>query len=119
MIENRLKAVVGALRHRSFNILLDSGLSPNQITCIGLALVMCNCAFYLICRDTFFLGLCLALSFTADGLDGAVARRLGKSTNFGGHLYAVVDRYQEISAILFLRLLIRGGRRFSCLPPER
>jgi phosphatidylglycerophosphate synthase len=102
MIENRLKAVVGALRHRSFNILLDSGLSPNQITCIGLALVMCNCAFYLICRDTFFLGLGLALSFTADGLDGAVARRLGKTTKFGGYLDAVVDRYQEILSYFVL-----------------
>jgi phosphatidylglycerophosphate synthase len=105
MIGNWLEAVVDAIGRRSLNLLLSSGVSPNQITCIGLALVLCNCGFYFIYQDTFFFGLGLALSYTTDGLDGAVARRLGKSTKFGGYLDAVVDRYQEIASYFVLGIV--------------
>jgi phosphatidylglycerophosphate synthase len=105
MIGNRLREIVGTIGRASFDILLGTGVSPNQITYIGFALVLSNCAFYVIYQDTFFFGLGLALSYSADGLDGAVARRLGKTTKFGGYLDAVVDRYQEIASYFVLGIV--------------
>jgi CDP-diacylglycerol--glycerol-3-phosphate 3-phosphatidyltransferase/archaetidylinositol phosphate synthase len=82
--------------------LARAGLTPNQITWLGLVLVLANCwAFYLY-RSTFWFGVGLAISFTFDGLDGAVARMRGLSSRYGGYLDAVVDRYQEIAVYLTL-----------------
>jgi phosphatidylglycerophosphate synthase len=39
----------------------------------------------------------LSLSYTFDALDGAIARRTGTVTLFGGYLDAVIDRYQEVA----------------------
>ena len=100
MIGNWLRSVFGVVGRSLFDFLLGTGVSPNQITCIGFALVLCNCALYLVHQDTFFFGLGLALSYATDGLDGAVARKLGKSTKFGGYLDAVIDRYEEIAQLL-------------------
>ena len=43
--------------------LSNSGSAPNQITCIGLILVLSNCGFYLITHSAFWLGAGLSLSF--------------------------------------------------------
>ena len=40
----------------------------------------------------------MAIAFSADSLDGAVARLRGETSAFGGYLDAVVDRYQELIA---------------------
>jgi archaetidylinositol phosphate synthase len=80
----------------------NSGVTPNQITCIGLLLVFANCAFYLFYRDAFCLGVGLSLSFAFDALDGTIARLKGMQSKFGGYLDAVVDRCQEIAAFLVI-----------------
>lgn len=72
------------------------GLTPNQITWGGLALVALNCLLYLWHRDNLIFGLTLGVIFALDALDGAVARITNQSTLFGGYLDAVVDRYQEV-----------------------
>jgi len=80
--------------------LARSGLTPNQVTWLGLLLVLANCAFYLWHRSSILLGLGLAVAFAFDSLDGAVARLQGTSSRYGGYLDAVIDRYQEIAAYL-------------------
>lgn len=82
--------------------LVRAGFTPNQITWLGLLLVLANCAAFLVHRSTFWFGVGLAASFTFDGLDGAVARLRGLSSRYGGYLDAVVDRYQEIAVYLTL-----------------
>ena len=77
------------------------------MTITGLVLVLANCAGYVWWRNSFWFGLGLAISFAFDGLDGAVARRTGKSTKFGGYLDAVTDRYQE-AAVLFTIAWVTG-----------
>lgn len=72
-------------------------ISPNQITLIGLALVVLNCAWFLYHQNTFFFGTSLIVSYLFDTLDGVVARAQGTSSRFGGYLDAVVDRYQEVA----------------------
>jgi phosphatidylglycerophosphate synthase len=101
-ITNWLRTVAGAACNRLLNALIGCGISPNQITCIGLALVFANCAIYLLHQNLFFFGLGLALSYGTDALDGVVARRTGQSTKFGGYLDAVVDRYQEMASYFIL-----------------
>lgn len=78
------------------------GLTPNQVTLLGLVLVLGNCGAYLWHRSNLLFGLGLALSFVFDALDGAVARQTGRTTKFGGYLDAVVDRYQEIAVYFVL-----------------
>ena len=76
--------------------LAKAGLTPNQITLLGLILVVLNCALFCWHKSTFWFGLGLAVSFTFDALDGAVARLRNMSSKFGGYLDGVIDRYQEI-----------------------
>jgi phosphatidylglycerophosphate synthase len=100
MLSKFLKHIFGSFGRWFLNWLAGSDVTPNQITGIGLVLVLTNCGFYLVYRDTFWLGVGLALSFTFDSLDGVIARRQGTQSKFGGYLDAVVDRYQEFAAYL-------------------
>ena len=100
-----------ALSEKFWNLLASPlvaiGMSPNQVTITGLVLVLANCAAYAWHRNSLWFGLGLAFSFAFDGLDGAVARRTGKSSKFGGYLDAVVDRYQE-GAVFFAIAWVTG-----------
>jgi archaetidylinositol phosphate synthase len=81
-------------------LLTRRGIEPNQLTLLGLALAAVSCAAYLLHRNSFWLGVSLAISFSFDALDGWLARAQGSVTRFGGYLDAVVDRYQEIVSFL-------------------
>jgi archaetidylinositol phosphate synthase len=86
--------------------LARAGWSPNAVTLTGLALVCAGSGAYLIHRNELAYALSLAVAFSFDGLDGAVARITGRATRFGGYLDAVTDRYQEIlvfAAIAWVR----------------
>jgi phosphatidylglycerophosphate synthase len=85
--------------------LVRAGLTPNQVTWIGLVLVLANCAGYAAHRQSVWFGLGLIVSFSFDGLDGAVARLTGRSSKYGGYLDAVIDRYQEIAVYLAIALV--------------
>jgi len=78
--------------------LVSAGLSPNQVSWFGFALVVANCALYTAYQSSFWFGVGLAISFSFDSLDGAVARLSGSASKYGGYLDAVIDRYQEIAA---------------------
>jgi phosphatidylglycerophosphate synthase len=90
----------GPKLERHWNVLGEklarAGFSPNAVTIIGLVLVAAASGAYLVHRSELVFGVCLAVAFAFDGLDGAVARVSGRATHFGGYLDAVVDRYQEI-----------------------
>jgi phosphatidylglycerophosphate synthase len=107
MLDSTNRAVSDRIWNALATPLVAAGLSPNQVTVLGLVLVVANCGAWLAHRDPFWFGLGLALSFAFDGLDGAVARRTGKSSKFGGYLDAVIDRYQEI-AVFFAIALVTG-----------
>jgi len=83
--------------HRLISIIAGSGITPNEITIIGLLLVLGNCAAYLWHRNAYWLGGGLAASFAFDSLDGTVARYQNSQSAYGSYLDAVVDRYEEIA----------------------
>jgi phosphatidylglycerophosphate synthase len=102
MLSSFLKRKFGSLGRWFLNWLANCDVTPNQITCIGVALVTANCIFYLFNRDTYWLGVGLSLSFTFDSLDGVTARRQGTTSKFGAYLDAVADRYQELVTYLVI-----------------
>lgn len=81
---------------------LSRVFTANQVTLMGLGLIAVVSLAYVWHKAPFFYALTLAIAFSADSLDGAVARLRGESSAFGGYLDAVVDRYQEMIAIAAL-----------------
>jgi phosphatidylglycerophosphate synthase len=77
-------------------------LSANQVTIMGLLLVCAASLAYVWHGSPFWFALTLGLAFSADSLDGAVARLRRECSAFGGYLDAVVDRYQELAALAAL-----------------
>jgi CDP-diacylglycerol--glycerol-3-phosphate 3-phosphatidyltransferase len=92
-------------------ILSKSGITPNAITFINLALNIV--AAYVIATGHFLLGGVLVLvSGLFDLLDGALARFTKQTTKFGAILDSTVDRISEAAILcgLLIWYLARGGR---------
>ncbi len=81
-------------------IVAATGVTPNQITVIGLLLVCMNCALFVWSANALWFGSGLIAALLFDSLDGIVARAQGASSKFGGYLDAVIDRYQEVAIYL-------------------
>ena len=77
-------------------------LTANQVTLMGLGLIALVSLAYVWHQAPFWYAVTLAIAFSADSLDGAVARLRRESSAFGGYLDAVVDRYQEMIALAAL-----------------
>ncbi len=77
------------------------GLSPNQLSAVGLALGLLA-AGLAAAGEIGAAILVLALSQIVDGLDGGVARRYGLQSEHGRTIEAVVDRSCEIAFFLAL-----------------
>jgi len=103
------------LAHRITNpivgILSKSGITPNALTLINLALNIV--AAYVIATNHLVLGGVLVLvSGLFDLLDGALARFTKQTTKFGAILDSTVDRISEAAILCGLLILYlgRGGR---------
>jgi phosphatidylglycerophosphate synthase len=107
MFSKRLRAPFVWIGHNFLELLVASGITPNQITFAGFGLVLLSCYLYILTQDMFVLGVGLSLSYAFDGLDGAIARRTGSATLFGGYLDSVIDRYQEIAGY-FVVGIVKG-----------
>jgi len=84
--------------------LSKTGITPNVITIIGLALNIL--AAYFILSGSFFIsGIVILVSGLCDILDGALARLTNRGSTFGAILDSAVDRISE--AIILSSLLIR------------
>jgi phosphatidylglycerophosphate synthase len=100
MIDDLTRHVIDPMWERLARPLARAGMTPNQVTAAGLVLVAAASAAYLWHRNDWIFGLCLALAFAFDALDGAVARQTGLSSRLGGYFDAMVDRYQELAVLL-------------------
>src|ERR1700730_13859821 len=89
VIEHRNASAMATLGRKLLSIVAESGITPNEITIIGLLLVLANCAAYLWHRDAYRLGGGLAIAFAFDSLDGAVARLQHSQSAYGSYLDAV------------------------------
>lgn len=78
--------------------------TANQVTVFGLCIVIAMSGAYVVHGSTLWFGAGLIFAFSADSLDGAVARLRGETSRFGGYLDAMVDRYQELVVLAALAL---------------
>lgn len=102
MIDGYFKGRIDLFWNRIAHVLAALHLTPNHITWAGLVLVVANCLLYLLHENNLLFGLLLAVSFSFDALDGALARVTGLASGYGGYLDAVIDRYQELAIYLVL-----------------
>jgi archaetidylinositol phosphate synthase len=106
----RLKKRVQSMLTREAELLYNAGLTPNQVSGLGILLALvAGCLYwrwqtnqlFLVIAPTFFL-----LSGLCDALDGIVARLHGEATTFGGFLDSVLDRYAD--AFILVALTVSG-----------
>ena len=100
MIDGLLKDYIDPMWERMARPLARAGFSPNQVTAMGLGLIVAASAGYLWHASPLVYGLTLAIAFAFDALDGAVARQTGLSSKTGGYFDAMVDRYQELIVLM-------------------
>ena len=86
------------------------GLSPNQVSILGIAFAVLSAISYWQWKhNSLFLilaPLLLLASGLLDALDGALARLYGEATKFGGFFDSILDRYADA---LILCGIILGG----------
>lgn len=85
------------------DIFIRLRITPNQISLLALvAGIICAILFFY--REFFFGALFLVLSAVFDLIDGSVARKTGRHTNFGAVFDWIVDKYVDALVILGIGL---------------
>jgi len=102
MIDGLMKSTIDPLWEAMATPLVKARLTPNQVTFIGLVLILLVSLAYLWHQSPSVYGATLIVAFVFDALDGAVARRRNMSTKAGGYFDAMVDRYQELTVLATL-----------------
>jgi archaetidylinositol phosphate synthase len=91
-------------------MLHNLGLSPNQVSILGIALAVLSAITYWQWKLNSLLLILAPLLMLASGLldalDGALARLYGEATNFGGFFDSLLDRYAD--AIIICGIILGG-----------
>ncbi|MGB9134807.1 MAG: archaetidylinositol phosphate synthase [Candidatus Bathyarchaeia archaeon] len=102
----RLKERVQSMLTVEAELLHRAGLTPNQVSGLGILLAFAAGCFYwawqvnrlfLVIAPVLFL-----LSGLCDALDGIIARLHGETTVFGGFLDSILDRYADAFILVAL-----------------
>ncbi len=83
-------------------VMAKTGLRPNHLTVLGLALGII--AFLFTSIDYWITLALFALAFSLDAFDGALARTTGNVSKFGGFLDSVCDKIVEVLFIASIAL---------------
>ncbi len=98
---SRIKHRTTELLEPITDVIVRLGLKPNHLTFFGLAIGLLSAL--LIAEGHARVGaLAILLSGLMDALDGALARNKGLTTEFGGYLDSVFDRYVDIAVFASL-----------------
>jgi len=91
-------------------MLHNLGLSPNQVSILGVVLAVLSAITYWQWKLNSLLLILAPLLVLASGLldalDGALARLYGEATNFGGFFDSLLDRYAD--AIIICGIILGG-----------
>lgn len=86
------------------------GLTPNQVSAVGIAFAVLSALAYWKWQFHSLLPILAPLFLLASGfcdaLDGILARLYGEATTFGGFLDSLLDRYAD--AIIFCGIILGG-----------
>lgn len=84
------------------------GLTPNQVSAIGIVFAVLSALAYWKWRLHFYVSILAPLLLVASGfcdaVDGVLARLYGEATTFGGFLDSLLDRYAD--AIVFCGVIL-------------
>jgi archaetidylinositol phosphate synthase len=107
----KLKERVQKLMIAEARVAHEIGLSPNQVSLLGILATLGSAYCYWNSQSSGLLlmvaALLLLISGFLDALDGVLARAYGETTLFGGFLDSLLDRYSD--AIILVSIIL--GRR--------
>jgi len=95
MLNAKYKSFFNRLFDPAASLAIRLGLTPNQLTVMGLVLGVGTCFLYLRTGNLVLFASLIFATSLFDALDGVVARRTGKITKFGAYLDAMCDRIFE------------------------
>lgn len=93
-LTDRVREMTGGAVSRMGNALYRAGIHPDWITAAGLVVVMVA-AVFIGDGQIQVGGLILLLGLPLDALDGAVARAMARTDQFGAVLDSTLDRYAD------------------------
>lgn len=106
----KLKQRVQQILMAEANAARSIGLTPNRISGLGIMLALLAALSYVRWQDRpFYLPMAVVLLLASgfcDALDGVVARVYGQTTEFGGFLDSVLDRYSD--AAVYVAITVSG-----------
>jgi archaetidylinositol phosphate synthase len=106
----RFKRQVQTLLTREAEILHQFGLTPNKISGIAILFGLLAGVLYWSSQNNKILlipaSILYLISGFFDALDGVVARLYGETTDFGGYLDSLLDRY--VDAIILIAIISAG-----------
>jgi len=96
-----------SLASRAVGVLVDSVVTPNQLTALGFAMNVA--AAILVYREAWFAaGIVFLVGSLVDILDGALARSRGQATPFGAFIDSTTDRISEGFMLGAIALVLAG-----------
>jgi CDP-diacylglycerol--glycerol-3-phosphate 3-phosphatidyltransferase len=115
MLNLRVRPALGRVVDPVAAALVRTGVSPDAVTVAGTAGVVVG-ALAFFPRGMFFTGTAVVFfSVLTDLLDGAMARRLGRSSRFGAWLDSTCDRVADAAIFSGLVLWFTGDGRSDTL----
>jgi phosphatidylglycerophosphate synthase len=100
MIDELYKDQMDLLWDRFGRLVARTGLTPNGVTAIGMALCTVNALAFTWHRNMLVFGILVGAIELLDNVDGAVARVTGASSKLGAYLDATTDRYKDFFILL-------------------
>ena len=93
-------------------LLAKTKVTPNQMTWAALGIALLSLISFILGYN-IIAGLLVQLSSIVDGIDGSLARLKGMTSEFGGFLDSVLDRYADILIVLGLTLWYLSHETYS------
>jgi len=93
-------------------LLAKTQVTPNQMTWTAFGVTLLSFVIFILGYN-LIAGLLVQLSSIVDGIDGSLARLKGMTSEFGGFLDSVLDRYADILIVLGLTLWSLSHETYS------
>jgi len=97
-------------------LLAKTKVTPNQMTLTSFGIALLSFISFVFGQN-IVAGLLVQLSSIVDGVDGSLARRKGMTSEFGGFLDSVLDRYADVLIVLGLILWSLSHEAYSGIWP--
>ncbi len=93
-------------------LLAKTKVTPNQMTWVAFGIALLSFVSFVLGHN-IIAGILVQLSSIVDGVDGSLARLKGMTSEFGGFLDSVLDRYADILVVLGLTLWSLSHETYS------